>query len=134
MLVHSCSHVLFSVKLDSEFVNIMILVFFSLGIWPLACACASLNPRDPKAQTPFDLIFPNEFQFCPFSVCTCGLQSHGKVICVTHGFIKMHWYACPQKSRRRKTYHYHEQQRLFSLSLRRVWQKGRKCRPCKYHS
>lgn len=120
------------VRLDSEFMHIMFLVFFSLIIWPLVYAISTLNSRDPKLQAPFDLISPSEFPFCPFSECTCGLQSHGKAICVTHEFMKLHWSACIQKGRR-KTYQCHDQQILPSLRLKSLWQKRRKCHPYMCH-
>lgn len=46
MFVHSCSCVLFSVKLDSAFMNIIMPACDSLWSWTLAYMLAALNSRD----------------------------------------------------------------------------------------
>lgn len=51
MLVHSHSHVSFSVKLDSEFMNIMMPVCDPLWIWTRAYVLAAFNPRDQCLDT-----------------------------------------------------------------------------------
>lgn len=48
MLVPSCSSILFSAKQDSEFINITIYVYVSLGIWTLACVLPTLDLKNPN--------------------------------------------------------------------------------------
>lgn len=62
MLVPLCSGIVFSAKQDSEFMNIMIHVNVSLGIWTLACARPTLDLKNPKCIGTIWTNFPKPIQ------------------------------------------------------------------------
>lgn len=76
MLAHSCSCVSFSVKLDSEFMNIMMPVCGPLWIWTIAYVLAAFSPRDQCLDAlcigTFWYNFAKLVSIFTFSECTCG--------------------------------------------------------------
>lgn len=58
MLPPLCSGILFLGNQDSQFINITIYVYVSLGIWILACALPTFDLKIPNVLSTFRTNFP----------------------------------------------------------------------------